>query len=88
MPDKAEREAWRAKNAQRLLSQAQVDALPDGSAIEVVWSGGNGPHLYLTESRDGETFAVVAVGKFSYDLLLTFVGTHRSQTQVVLADAT
>lgn len=28
------------------LTQAEVDALPDGAEIIVTWSGGNGPHRY------------------------------------------
>lgn len=32
--------------AGRCLSPAQIDALADGAEIEVVWSGGNGPHIY------------------------------------------
>jgi hypothetical protein len=28
------------------LTQEQVDALPDGATVEVIWSGGNGPHRY------------------------------------------
>lgn len=28
------------------LTQAEVDALPEGTEIWVKWSGGNGPHRY------------------------------------------
>lgn len=30
----------------RLLTQEQVDALPEGTRVMVKWSGGNGPHEY------------------------------------------
>ncbi len=30
----------------RLLTQAEVDALPTGTRIQVIWSGGNGPSEY------------------------------------------
>jgi hypothetical protein len=30
----------------RVLTQAEVDELPHGSAVRVIWSGGNGPHYY------------------------------------------
>jgi len=32
-----------------LLTQAEVNALPEGTLIEVIWSGGNGPHRYRVE---------------------------------------
>lgn len=38
----------------KFLTQKQVDKLPYGSIIEIVWSGGNGPHKYTVEvSFDG-----------------------------------
>jgi hypothetical protein len=41
------------------LTQAEVDALPEGTAVEVVWSGGNGPHRYLLVRDDrGRSYAV------------------------------
>jgi hypothetical protein len=36
------------------LSQAEVDALPIGSTVCVLWSGGNGPHLYLITRKHGQ----------------------------------
>ena len=30
----------------RLLSQEEVDALPEGIPVMIKWSGGNGPWLY------------------------------------------
>jgi hypothetical protein len=38
----------------RLLTQGEVDALPDGARVSVRWSGGNGPHEYTVE-RHHET---------------------------------
>lgn len=45
----------------RVLTQAEVDALPDGAMIEVTWSGGNGPHVYVTE-RHGRYVAALVPG--------------------------
>ncbi len=61
------------------LTQAQVDSLPTGTRIRVIWSGGNGPHEYLTErDRDG----TVLVNNVYHDAL-KFVG-ERPLTQVFL----
>ena len=30
----------------RLLTQEQVDALPEGTCVMIKWNGGNGPHQY------------------------------------------
>lgn len=36
------------------LMQCEVDKLPNGSIVEIVWTGGNGPHRYTVEvSFDG-----------------------------------
>lgn len=35
------------------LSQKEVDALPVGSTVYVLWSGGNGPHPYLITRKSG-----------------------------------
>lgn len=41
----------------RLLTQDELEQLPDGTEIVVTWSGGNGPHRYkLTNNeRNGPT---------------------------------
>lgn len=33
------------------LTQRQTDRLPIGSVVEIVWSGGNGPHEYKIHSH-------------------------------------
>lgn len=40
----AHREAMKTKP----LSQEEVDSLPAGTPVTVIWSGGNGPHRYHT----------------------------------------
>lgn len=39
------------------LSQAEIDALPEGACVRVTWSGGNGPHEYEI-SRSGGVCAM------------------------------
>lgn len=46
----------------RALTQAEVDALPDGTRILVTWSGGNGPHEYVVRVIDGRRYAVLPEG--------------------------
>jgi hypothetical protein len=67
----------------RLLTQEQVDRLPDGTHIMVKWGGGNGPHEYITERYEGAIYTVLPnwsepshVGK------LDQVGTGRSHDRV------
>ena len=45
-------EDWYERHKDELLSQEEVDQLPDGSKVEIVWSGGNGPHEYLIYVSD------------------------------------
>lgn len=40
-----------------LLTQAEVDKLPDDTKILVIWSGGNGPHEYTTWRYNDTTYA-------------------------------
>lgn len=49
----------------RVLTQTEVDALPDGTMIEVTWSGGNGPHIYTAEHRGKYVAALVPDGPMS-----------------------
>jgi hypothetical protein len=42
----------------QLLSQTEVNALPDGTRVWVRWSGGNGPWPYtISRLRNGITYA-------------------------------
>lgn len=69
-----------------LLTQEQVNNLADGTAIVVVWAGGNGPHRYGVErvGEVGEPFAMTSGGDGGDGLRLTKVGTEKGQTQVWL----
>lgn len=41
----------------KLLTQAEVDKLPDDTPVFVTWSGGNGPHKYTTWRYNDTTYA-------------------------------
>lgn len=69
-----------------LLTQEEVNRLADGTAVAVVWPGGNGPHRYSVERVDGagEPFAMTTGSDGSDGLRLTKVGRGENQTQVWL----
>lgn len=39
----------------KLLTQKEINDLQEGTSVVVIWSGGNGPHIYQTIKRDGWT---------------------------------
>lgn len=63
------------------LTQADVDALPEGARVWVKWSGGNGPHLYTVSIRSSARWAKEC------DAPLNGVGAH-PLTQAWLTDGT
>lgn len=65
----------------RLLSQDEVDQLPEGTAIIVTWSGGNGPHRYVVTILGRQRYA----GDLRNDNPLRFVGRELYHTHVSLA---
>lgn len=66
----------------RLLTQADVDALPDGCAIMVVWATGNGPHPYVL--RVGATSRWAQGGKGHLVGYLDNVGRYDDQDKVFI----
>lgn len=68
-----------------MLSEDDLDALPEGTPITVIWSGGNGPHGYLLHNC-GEYGLYAAPVDGNENLKhynpLTFVGTERFLTRV------
>lgn len=70
----------------RLLTQEQVDVLPEETKIMVKWCGGNGPHLYKAAHRNGKTYGDLIsgtpVGGSDGDLFP--VGTEPCQNRVFL----
>lgn len=69
-----------------LLTQEQVNNLPDGTEIVVIWAGGNGPHRYSVErlGEAAEPFAITNGGEGGDGLRLTKVGKEKHQTMVWL----
>lgn len=63
------------------LSQEQIDQLPDGTAIEVVWSGGNGPHRYEIKRFRGVVYAFDGQNNVFVSPLV-WVGTSSPSTTV------
>lgn len=79
-----------------LLTQSEVDALPDGARVVVTWCGGNGPHEYTL--RHHENLGPCALTKWQdedpaeryrylYDGKLRPVGSERWHNRVSLAPA-
>lgn len=69
------------------LTNEEVQELPEGQPIEVVWSGGNGPARYVITKDDyGRPYAWVKdldkTGNLRFYNALTFVGTARFHTRV------
>jgi len=56
------------------LTQAEVDALTDGTLVEVVWSGENGPHIYQLTHERGQTLVGPLPGKTGIKHSIKFVG--------------
>jgi hypothetical protein len=44
-------------NVPPYLTQEEVNGLDEGAMVRVVWSGGNGPHLYkIVKGECGESY--------------------------------
>jgi hypothetical protein len=72
------------------LTEEEVRNLPADTAIEVVWSGGNGPHRYtLIFDAWGDPHALSAnvPERMRYYNPLDFVGVERFHTRVRKVDA-
>lgn len=71
------------------LSPEQVQDLPEGQPITVIWSGGNGPcHYLIAVDRKGRRYASMesdfANERLRYYNPLTFVGVEKPRTRVWL----
>ena len=44
------------------LTQEQVDELPIGTEVSILWSGGNGPFIYKIGRENGVTLAMTDDG--------------------------
>ncbi len=74
------------EEAARLLTPAQVAALPDGTAVMIKWAGGNGPHRYYLRHWQGRLFGAVTMGDapLSLDGELLEIGQERCHDRVFL----
>lgn len=61
-----------------LLTQEQVNNLPDGAMVIIKWSGGNGPYLYTRTTRYGSPYCPETQHG------IDFVGKEKYHTQVFL----
>lgn len=73
------------------LTQTEVDNLPEEARIVVTWSGGNGPHTYLTRRRAGHPTTYAATVRPSgrdawWNRPLDFVGVGSYHTRVYRKD--
>lgn len=66
------------------LTQDEVDALPDGSRVEVIWSGGNGPYKYVILHFDGTIYAASHTAGTLVGHVLKFIGKKPFHTRVKL----
>ena len=70
------------------LTEAEVGALPEGTRVVVIWTGGNGPHRYrITVDRRGDRYAWSGAGRdarLRFYNRLHFVGGERFHTRVWL----
>lgn len=77
------------ENVGRLLSEQDLEELPQGTPIEVIWSGGNGPYEYKLFESGGWFYALVdgedpRTEPASYLSRAIRPGTHKSQEWVRL----
>lgn len=72
-----------------LLTQAEVNELPDGTGVVITWSGGNGPWPYvIAVDTRGQRYAALNADpedRMRFYNLITFVGAERFHTHVWLA---
>ena len=79
------------KGMETLLTQEEVDGLPDGVLVRITWSGGNGPHIYaIRVDMYGNRRAALHPPGGLYELsppyIIHFVGKERCQTRVSLVE--
>lgn len=68
------------------LTEEQVAALPAGTPVRVLWSGGNGPHKYVVAvDANGVRYANSPEFRDPFYNPLTFIGPEPPFTQVWLS---
>ncbi len=74
-------------NMEKLLTQNEVDNLPEGTKVIITWTGGNGPHEYMIHKRKGSNASFVKPHNPNsgwWDGEIDFVGKERFHTHVQL----
>jgi len=71
---------------QDALTEEQVAALPEGTPVTVIWSGGNGPHNYvIAVDQWGQRYAATIEDpddRMRFYNFLRFTGVQRFNTRV------
>ncbi len=65
-----------------MLTQEEVNELPDGATVIILWSGGNGPYEYKIGSHYSAKYTLDSVGSGRLNNLIDFVGKGRMNTKV------
>lgn len=70
-----------------LLSQEEVEELPEGTKVVITWSGGNGPHQYVIARHPKTGYTYAALNDDPSDRLrfhnpIDFVGIESFHTHV------
>ena len=88
-PMQEKHDAWRKSYAAELLTQQQVNNLPSGAIVEIIWSGGNSPNQYFVQrdEKHGRVFAWTE-GEIDHQMRrqITVVGSEGYLTQVRLVE--
>ncbi len=76
---------WQTKpKVDDLLTQEQVEQLPRNTLVSVIWSGGNGPHVYMTDRDRWGQCVFHAVDRFDFLHYPQFVGKEECLTRITL----
>jgi len=82
-------DAWRKRYAAELLTQEQVNKLPAGAIVEIIWSHGDSPDQYVVQrdEKHGRVFAFTE-GEIDHQVRhqISVVGSERYHTQVRLIE--
>jgi len=67
----------------KFLTQEEVNNLKDGTEVNILWAGGNGPGKYFIKNLNGVTYTLDFMGIIMKDPV-DFVGKERYHTNVWL----
>jgi hypothetical protein len=82
-------DSWRKRYAAELLTQEQVNKLPSGAIVEIIWSHADSPFQYVVQrdEKHGRVFAFIE-GEIDRQVRqqITVVGSESYHTQVRLIE--